>query len=106
MTATEGDSKQLAQKGYTAFREVLSGDEAKLPDAIRYMEQAKASDENNVPNLYNLGRAYFFDGITFKEESIQQRRGHVCTAARTGSTAHGCDGVSWRNPRFFCRSSD
>jgi tetratricopeptide (TPR) repeat protein len=69
----EGDSKQLAQKGYTAFREVLSGDEAKLPDAILYLEQAKASDETNVPNLYNLARAYFFDGITFgKEESIHK----------------------------------
>jgi tetratricopeptide (TPR) repeat protein len=71
LMAPEGDSKQLAQKGYTAFREVLSGDEAKLPDAIRYMEQAKAADESYVPNLYNLARAYFFQGITFnKEESI------------------------------------
>jgi tetratricopeptide (TPR) repeat protein len=73
LMAPEGDSKQLAQKGYNAFREVLSGDEAKLPDAIRYLEQAKAADEGNVPNLYNLARAYFFDGITFnKEESVNK----------------------------------
>jgi tetratricopeptide (TPR) repeat protein len=73
LMAPEGDSKQLAQKGYTAFREVLSGDEAKLPEAIRYLEQAKTADETYVPNLYNLARAYFFEGITFdKEESIRK----------------------------------
>jgi tetratricopeptide (TPR) repeat protein len=73
LMAPEGDSKQLAQKGYTAFREVLTGDEAKLPDAIRYLEQAKAADETNGPNLYNLARAYFFESITFnKEESIRK----------------------------------
>ena len=73
LMAPEGDSRQLAQKGYTAFREVLSGDEAKLPEAIRLLEQAKAADETYVPNLYNLARAYFFEGITFnKDESIRK----------------------------------
>lgn len=73
LMTSESDSKQLAQKGYTAFREVLSGDEAKLPEAIRYLEQAKAADETYVPNLFNLARAYFFEGITFrKEESIRK----------------------------------
>ena len=72
LMSPEGDVKQLAQKGYNAFRDVLSGDEAKLPEAIRYLEQAKAADETNVPNLYNLARAYFFEGITFKDESIRK----------------------------------
>jgi tetratricopeptide (TPR) repeat protein len=70
LRATGPDAKELAQKGYSTFKEVLAGDEAKLPDAIRYMEQARSADENHVPNLYNLARAYFFDAITFgKEES-------------------------------------
>jgi tetratricopeptide (TPR) repeat protein len=67
VTAT--DSKELAQKGYSTFKEVLAGDEAKLPEAIRYLEEAKAGDETNIPNLYNLARAYFFEAITFKREA-------------------------------------
>jgi len=71
LTATEQDAKERAQKGYNTFKEVLSGDHAKLPDAIRYMEEAHVADETSVPNLFNLARAYFFDGVTFnKAESI------------------------------------
>jgi tetratricopeptide (TPR) repeat protein len=70
--AAEGpDTKELAQKGYSTFKDVLAGDEGKLPEAIRELELAKAADEKYVPNLYNLARAYFFEGITFnKEESF------------------------------------
>jgi tetratricopeptide (TPR) repeat protein len=71
LTAMAPDAKELAQKGYTTFKQVLAGDEAKLPDAIRNMEEARALDEKYVPNLYNLARAYFFEGATFnKLESL------------------------------------
>jgi tetratricopeptide (TPR) repeat protein len=70
LKATGPDAKELAKKGYATFREVLAGDEAKLPEAIRYMEESRAAEETYVPNLYNLARAYFFDAITFnKDES-------------------------------------
>jgi tetratricopeptide (TPR) repeat protein len=59
------DAKALAQKGYNLFKDVIAGDEAKLPEAIRYMEEARDADGTDVPNLYNLARAYFFEGITF-----------------------------------------
>jgi tetratricopeptide (TPR) repeat protein len=73
LTATETDARELAQRGYTTFKTVLAGDEAKLPEAIRLMEDARKADETFVPNLFNLARAYFFDGITFdKEESISK----------------------------------
>jgi tetratricopeptide (TPR) repeat protein len=73
LTATAPDAKELAQKGYSIFKDVLAGDEAKLPDAIRYMEEARTADETYVPNLYNLARAYFFEGITFdREESFSK----------------------------------
>jgi tetratricopeptide (TPR) repeat protein len=71
--AAEPDAKALAQKGYVSFKDVLAGDEAKLPEAIRLMEDARKADETYVPNLYNLARAYFFEGITFnKEESVSK----------------------------------
>src|SRR5258706_2298809 len=71
LRATEPDAKELAQRGYSIFKTVIAGDEAKLPEAIEYMENARKADETYVPNLFNLARAYFFDGITFdKEESI------------------------------------
>jgi tetratricopeptide (TPR) repeat protein len=70
---TGPDGKELAQKGYSAFKDVLSGDEAKLPEAIRLLEAAREADETYVPNLYNLARAYFFDAITFnKGESLEK----------------------------------
>src|SRR5437762_3307182 len=71
LSAAEPDGKALAQTGYAMFKDVLSGDEAKLPEAIRNMEEARKIDETYVPNLYNLARAYFFEGITFnKDESM------------------------------------
>lgn len=71
LSATEPDAKELAARGYSTFKAVLSGDEAKLPEAIRYLEESRAADEKNVDNLFNLGRAYFFETITFgKQESI------------------------------------
>jgi tetratricopeptide (TPR) repeat protein len=71
LKATEPDAKELAQRGYAIFKTVISGDEAKLPEAIQLMEEARKADETYVPNLFNLARAYFFEGITFeKEESI------------------------------------
>jgi len=73
LSATEPDPKELAQKGYSAFKEAIAGDEAKLPEAIRYMEQARNGDETYVPNLYNLARAYFLDTMIFnREESISK----------------------------------
>jgi len=63
--ATEPDPKELAAKGYATFKTVLAGDEAKLPEAIRYMEESRRADDTNVGNLYNLARAYFFEAITF-----------------------------------------
>lgn len=71
LSAGEPDAKELAAKGYSTFKNVLSGDEAQLPEAIRYMEDSQKADGTYLPNLYNLARAYFFEGITFnKEESI------------------------------------
>src|SRR5262249_50237328 len=73
LSATEVDPKELAQKGYSSFKAAISGDEAKLPEAIGYMEQARNADETYVPNLYNLARAYFLDAMIFKrEESISK----------------------------------
>jgi tetratricopeptide (TPR) repeat protein len=67
------DAKELAAKGYSTFQAVLAGDEAKLPEAIRLMEQSRDADANNVNNLYNLARAYLFEGITFdKNESFMK----------------------------------
>src|SRR5262249_5296492 len=69
----EPDPKELEQKGYSAFKEALAGDEAKLAEAIRYMEQARNADDTYVPNLYNLARAYFLDTMIFnREESISK----------------------------------
>ena len=50
--ATEPDPKELAAKGYATFKTVLAGDEAKLPEAIRYMEESRRADDTNVGNLY------------------------------------------------------
>ena len=73
LSAREPDAKELAQKGYASFKDVLAGDEAKLPEAIRFMEEARKADETYVPNLFNLARAYFFEANTFnKEESISK----------------------------------
>jgi tetratricopeptide (TPR) repeat protein len=33
------------------------------------MEEAREADETYVPNLYNLGRAYFFEAITFNKDA-------------------------------------
>ena len=66
--ATEPDAKELAAKGYATFKGVLAGDEAKLPEAIRYMEESRSADGSNVSNLFNLARAYFFEAITFNRE--------------------------------------
>jgi tetratricopeptide (TPR) repeat protein len=69
--AAEPDAKELAQRGYAAFKDVIAGDEAKLADAIRDMEQSRNADDKYTPNLYNLARAYLFEGITFeKQESF------------------------------------
>jgi hypothetical protein len=68
LTATGPDARQLAQQGYSTFKQVLAGDEAKLPEAIRLMEESRAADGTYVPNLYNLARAYFFDAITFNKD--------------------------------------
>ena len=73
LQAAGPDGKELAQKGYVMFKDVLAGDEAKLPEAIRNMEEARKADETYTPNLYNLARAYFFEAITFnKDESASK----------------------------------
>jgi tetratricopeptide (TPR) repeat protein len=69
--AAQQDAKQLAAKGHSVFLEVLGGDESKLPEAIRYMEEARELDRTNVNNLYNLGRVRFFEVITLgRQESL------------------------------------
>jgi len=73
LAATGPEAQELAQRGYSAFKAAIAGDEARLPEAIEYMEKAGKADDGNVPNLFNLARAYFFEGITFdKEESISK----------------------------------
>ena len=70
LRATEPDAKELAAKGYAAFKNVLEGDQAKLGEAIRYMEDSRKADGTNVHNLFNLARAYFFEAGRFnKKES-------------------------------------
>jgi hypothetical protein len=71
LSATGPDAKELAQRGYSTFKEVLAGDEAKWADAVRYMEEARKADEMYVANLYNLARAYLFDAFTFgRQDSL------------------------------------
>jgi tetratricopeptide (TPR) repeat protein len=64
LTGTTQDAKSLAAKGHTTFVEVLGGDEAKLPEAIKYLENALNTNPGDATNLYNLGRAYFYDSVT------------------------------------------
>jgi tetratricopeptide (TPR) repeat protein len=64
LTATTQDARSLAVKGHTTFVEVLGGDEARLPEAIKYMEDARNLNPADTTNLYNLGRAYFYDSVT------------------------------------------
>src|SRR2546422_4329743 len=71
LAAAQEDAKQLAAKGHSVFLQVLGGDESKLPEAIRYMEDARQLDPTNVNNLYNLGRVRFFEVITLgRQESL------------------------------------
>jgi len=65
LMAGQQTSKQLADKGHAIFMEVLAGDQSKLPEVIRIMEEARVADEKNITNLYNLGRVYFYDSLTF-----------------------------------------
>jgi tetratricopeptide (TPR) repeat protein len=69
--AAQQDARQLTAKGHSVFMEVLGGDESKLPEAIRYMEEARELDPTNVNNLYNLGRVRVFEVITLgRRESL------------------------------------
>ncbi len=67
LTAVEPDAKELAAKGYTTFKYVLAGDQAKLPEAIRYMEEAREADPAYIDNLFNLARAYFYEAGAFNK---------------------------------------
>ena len=58
------DAKQLAAKGHMTFIAVLGGDQARFAEAVKYMEDSQALDPNDAGNLYNLGRAYFYDAVT------------------------------------------
>lgn len=62
--ARGSDAKALAEKGLSVFYDVLGGDEAKWPEAIKYMEESRRADGTNIYNLYNLARAYFYEAIT------------------------------------------
>jgi hypothetical protein len=64
------DAKQLAAKGHSVFLEVLAGDRAKLPEAIAAMEDSREADPENVFNLYNLGRAYFYSSEGKNREAV------------------------------------
>jgi tetratricopeptide (TPR) repeat protein len=71
LSASQQDAKQLTAKGHSVFLEVLGGDESKIPEAIRYMEEARELDPTSVRNLYNLGRLRFFEVITLgRRESL------------------------------------
>lgn len=71
LSAGQQTSKQLGDKGHAIFMEVLAGDQSKLPEVIRLMEESRAADEKNITNLYNLGRVYFFEALTFgKADSV------------------------------------
>jgi tetratricopeptide (TPR) repeat protein len=53
--------------------EVLAGDQALLPEVIRLLEASRNADGKNVDSLYNLGRVYFYEGLTFnKWESLDR----------------------------------
>ncbi len=75
-TATTQDANSLAIKGHSTFVEVLGGDEAKLGDAIKLMEEARELDPANTSNLYNLGRVYFYDSVTKgnRESAVKAER--------------------------------
>lgn len=69
--ATQKTSKQLGAEGHELFMEVLAGDQSRLPEVIRLMEEARKSDAANIDNLYNLGRVHFYEVLTFnKQESL------------------------------------
>lgn len=67
LAARTSSAKELADKGLAVFHDVLGGDETKLAEAVQYMEDARKADEKNIDNLYNLARAYFYEGITFNK---------------------------------------
>jgi hypothetical protein len=67
MTGAPQTSKEPAVKGHTIFMEVLAGDQSKLPQVIQLLEEARKLDEKDVTNLYNLGRVYFFEALTFNK---------------------------------------
>jgi tetratricopeptide (TPR) repeat protein len=66
---TEPEAKQLAVKGHTTFVEVLGGDEAKFSEALRFMERSRELAPDDASNLYNLARAYFYDGLTHQNSA-------------------------------------
>ncbi len=63
LSAVGQDASQLSQKGMAIFQEVLAGDEARLPEALGLMEQARTLDGTRIYNLYTLGRAYFYEAV-------------------------------------------
>ncbi len=75
LAAAQEDAKQLAAKGHSVFLQVLGGDESKLPEAIRYMEDARQLDPTNVNNLYNLGRANASSALA-RDSCRPRRRSH------------------------------
>lgn len=61
------DAQELATKGHSLFLQALAGDRSKLAEAVAAMEKSRELDSQNVFNLYNLARAYFFSsGATDK----------------------------------------
>lgn len=70
------NARELADEGYDVFLEVLAGDQSRLPEALKNMEAARAAAPKDVANLYNLGRAYFYEGLTFnRSESLNKSEG-------------------------------
>ncbi len=62
--ASGADARELAVKGLETFHLVLGGDSAKYREAIRNLEESDRLDGANIPNLYNLARAYFYEANT------------------------------------------
>jgi tetratricopeptide (TPR) repeat protein len=70
---TEPEAKQLAVKGHTTFVQVLGGDESRWTEAVRYMEQSRELAPDDTGNLYNLARAYFYDGLTNRNQASLEK---------------------------------
>jgi uncharacterized protein (DUF2141 family)/Flp pilus assembly protein TadD len=64
--ATADQTIDVSKQGWLTFLEVLAGDQARLQAALRQLEEAVSTAPENEYALFNLGRAYFYDAITYQ----------------------------------------